>query len=92
MSEDDTRKLPDSVTLENSGPALSRRSLLAGSAGLTLGVLGVQAAQAQTPPRGTGQPVAPAVEHTHGAGSLSSRLYQVNPGMPEHADIAQNPS
>jgi nitrite reductase (NO-forming) len=72
---------------------VSRRSLLVGSAGLTLGALAVGTATAQTKP---------AAAHAHGvmqaqmsaAGgtSLSGRLYQVNPDMPQHADIAHDPA
>jgi nitrite reductase (NO-forming) len=74
--------------IERSG--VSRRSLLVGSAGLTLGALAAQPGQAQTP-----------AAHSHGGAtymsaaggtSLSGRLYQVNPGMPQHADIAHDPA
>ncbi len=69
------------------GPAISRRHLLAGSAGLTfVGALGGQAVQAQTT-----NGAAEAGHAAHAAGSLSGRLYQVNPEMPEHVDIAHDP-
>jgi nitrite reductase (NO-forming) len=66
---------------------LTRRSLLAGSAGLTLaGAMGGQALAQD----------AAAIQHaahtSHGGSSLSGRLYQVNPGMPEHNDIAHDPA
>ncbi len=62
-------------------PIVSRRAILAGSAGLALGA--ATAAEAQ----GT---------NGHGphtvAGSLSNRLYTVNPSAPSLADIAENPA
>ena len=75
---------------------MSRRSILAGSAGLTLGVLGVQAAQAQTPHAhggmsGAASPSYGAMSRAGGT-SLSGRLYQVNPEMTHHADIAHDPA
>src|SRR5690606_34095615 len=67
-----------------------RRSLLAGSAGLTFaGVLGAQPAQAQNASAAAEQH---SMHMSHSAGSLSERLYQVNPDMPEHADIAHDPA
>jgi len=70
---------------------LTRRSLLAGSAGLTfVGALGGQAAQAQS---GDAAAAEQAATHmAHAGGSLSQRLYQSNPDMPEHADIAHDPA
>ena len=69
---------------------LTRRSLLAGSAGLTFaGVLGAQPAQAQNASAAAEQH---SMHMSHSAGSLSERLYQVNPDMPEHADIAHDPA
>jgi nitrite reductase (NO-forming) len=70
--------------------AVSRRALIVGSAGVTLGALAAAGtADAQGVAAGS-----------HGAGhmsaaggtSLGGRLYQVNPGMPQHADIAHDPT
>jgi nitrite reductase (NO-forming) len=67
---------------------ISRRSLLAGSAGLTAGLLSVPPALAQG-------------GHLHGnrvynaaheMGTLSNRIYRVNPSAPVMADIAENPA
>ncbi|HTN63636.1 MAG TPA: copper-containing nitrite reductase [Devosia sp.] len=70
---------------------LSRRSLLAGSAGLTFaGALGGQALAQEV--SGKAAQVEQAMHMSHAGNSLSSRLYQVNPGMPEHADIAHDPA
>ena len=65
---------------------LNRRHLLAGTAGLTLGgILATPAALAQQE-----RPLQVA-EHDMHSGSLSSRIYTVNPANPEMADIAENP-
>lgn len=65
---------------------LSRRSLLAGTAGLTLGAVTMQAAQAQ-------HTTSAHMSHSGAAAPTgSARLYQVNPQMPEHADIAHDPT
>ena len=69
--------------------SLSRRSLLTGTAGLALGAVAVQAAQAQTT---TGHQMSHSASSTGAGLSGSSRLYQVNPQMPEHADIAHDPT
>lgn len=70
---------------------LTRRSLLAGSAGLTfVGALGGQAAQAQSTDAAAAEQAA--THMAHAGGSLSQRLYQSNPDMPEHADIAHDPA
>ena len=92
-----TNKLKDD---EPAGPVgldrgMSRRSILAGSAGLTLGVLGVQAAQAQPAhSHGSMSGASPSYGAMSRAGgtSLSGRLYQVNPEMTHHADIAHDPA
>lgn len=69
---------------------VSRRTLLAGAAGLTFaGVAGGRAAHAQTD---VAQAEQSAMHMSHSADSLSSRLYQTNPDMPEHADIAHDPA
>jgi len=64
---------------------ISRRSLLAGTAGLTFaGAL-------------AGSTVSATAQHAHhqsaaGGTTGSGRLYQVNPGMTEHADVAHDPA
>lgn len=66
---------------------VSRRSLLAGTAGLTVGgMLGAPAAMAEHR-RVTG----PTGHHSH-SGIMSDRIYSVNPSHPEITDIAENPS
>ena len=67
---------------------LSRRHLLAGTAGLTLaGTFSSSAAVAQESHNVHSGHVSAA-----GGNSLSGRLYQTNPDMPEHADIAHDPT
>ncbi len=89
MKDDNVRPAGEPEEALGKG-ALSRRALIVGSAGVTLGALAAGAANAQT--------VAAASSHAHGhmstAGgtSYSGRLYQVNPGMPQHADIAHDPA
>jgi nitrite reductase (NO-forming) len=71
------------------GRDISRRNMLAGSAGMTAaGLLSAPSAQAQS-------------GHNHGArvynaahemGTLSNRIYTVNPTAPDLADIAENPA
>lgn len=86
MTDKPDDALPDTQLLRTT---VSRRSLLAGSAGLTLaGAIGgqalaqeVDAAQSQH-----------AAHMSQAENSLSGRLYQVNPTMPEHADIAHDPA
>jgi nitrite reductase (NO-forming) len=64
-------------------PVLNRRSLLAGSAGLTLGgALGAPAALAQ----------AGGAQHGGTASSLGSRIYSANPEHPGMADVSENPA
>ncbi|MBE7734427.1 copper-containing nitrite reductase [Devosia faecipullorum] len=71
------------------GPAISRRGLLAGTAGLTLaGAVGGQALAQQA----SNAAQQHATHMSHGSSSLSSRLYQINPDMPEHNDIAHDPT
>ncbi len=89
MSKTENGHAPAAVTEPIGQAGLSRRNLLVGSAGLTLGALaaaGTANAQAAAPAHGSG--------HMSAAGgtSLSGRLYQVNPGMPQHADIAHDPA
>lgn len=84
-----TDKKDDPTPRPEAGTNLSRRSLLAGSAGLTfVGALGGQAL-AQEGGHAAHQQ---ATHMSHGTTSLSGRLYQVNPGMPEHNDIAHDPA
>ncbi len=84
-----TDKKDDPTPKPEAGTSLSRRSLLAGSAGLTfVGALGGQAL-AQEGGHAAHQQ---ATHMSHGTTSLSGRLYQVNPGMPEHNDIAHDPA
>jgi nitrite reductase (NO-forming) len=84
-----TDKKDDPTPRPEAGTNLSRRSLLAGSAGLTfVGALGGQAL-AQEGGHAAHQQ---ATHMSHGTTSLSRRLYQVNPGMPEHNDIAHDPA
>ncbi|WIY53551.1 copper-containing nitrite reductase [Devosia sp. YIM 151766] len=72
-----------------SAPVISRRSLLAGTAGLTLaGTIGGQAMAQQSESAAHQH----ATHMSHGSSSLSGRLYQVNPEMPEHNDIAHDPA
>lgn len=71
---------------------VSRRAILAGSAGLMLGAaLASPAALAQQ----AGGAAAAGAHAGHGdlaAASLSNRLYTVNPSHPAGADIAENPA
>lgn len=65
----------------------SRRSLLAGTAGLTIGgMLSAPAALAQQ-----GRTIDPSAHHGH-SGTMSDRIYSVNPSHPQMADIAENPA
>lgn len=67
--------------------SVSRRTLLAGSAGLTIGgMLGAPSALAAHR-----QTTAPTGHHGH-SGIMSDRIYSVNPSHPELADIAENPA
>ncbi len=65
---------------------ISRRSLLAGTVGSVGGLVAVSAANAQSHAHGTSM-----AEHRSYSGSLSNRLYSVNPTHPSMADIAENP-
>ncbi len=66
-------------------PQLDRRSLLVGTAGLGLGaILGAPPALAQSDHRTL------VASHDH-PGTLSERIYSVNPLHPDMADIAENP-
>lgn len=76
--------------------SLSRRNLLVGSVGATVGgLLVADAARAQTHNAHT---TAGSVDrtttssHASHTGSLSNRIYSVNPAHPDMADIAENPT
>lgn len=94
MPDDDHQDLPGPRVDEFSGrpgPGFSRRGLLAGTAGLTLGtMLAVPAARAQQAEAGG---AAGATSHGGAAaGSFGNRLYTVNPEHPDQNDIAENPA
>jgi len=83
---------PDDKKLESqhNGNGFSRRSLLAGTAGLTFaGALG-GTAEAQN--AGSAVASQQTSHMSHGTTSLSGRLYQINPGMTEHNDVAHDPA
>lgn len=91
MQNDDHPTRPEALPPKAAGRragGVSRRGLLAGTAGLTLGaVLAAPASLAQQ---------APAAGHAAGHGAvatgLGNRLYTVNPSHPDMADIAENPA
>lgn len=86
MPSDIEHLLPNPHTGTAARPAVTRRAVLAGTAGLGLGaILGAPPALAQN-----GQTIAIA-EHEH-IGTLSERIYSVNPVHPDMADIAENPA
>ncbi len=70
--------------IDKNANLVSRRAIIAGSVG-AVGTLIAADALAQ----GTG-PTRPASHASHG-GSLSNRIYSVNPTHPDGADIAENP-
>lgn len=85
---DESYESPDQAqeTVHAAG-GVSRRSLLAGTAGLTIsGVLGAPAAFAQQ-----GRAAGPM---THGGPSaiMSERIYSVSPAHPKVTDVAENPA
>lgn len=85
-----TDKKDDTLRDAQTGSVLTRRSLLAGSAGLSLaGALG---GTAMAQDAGSATANQQAAHMSHGTTSLSGRLYQVNPGMIEHNDIAHDPA
>lgn len=74
--------------------SISRRNLLAGSVGAAVG--GVLVANAATPQahaaHGTAPAAGPAAAgHANHSGSLSNRIYSINPAHPNMADVAENP-
>jgi nitrite reductase (NO-forming) len=76
------------VAQKHDALSISRRSLLAGSAGLGLGTITFAGdAGAQHAGHGGVQ----TANHDSYSGSLSNRIYQLNPIHPEMADIAENP-
>lgn len=83
----DKRERPESeVATNGDAPAgLSRRKLLVGGAGIALGGLATAPALAQ------GARTLKVAEHDAYSGSLSNRIYSVNPAEPSVADIAENP-
>jgi nitrite reductase (NO-forming) len=86
MSEQD-----DDVKTAIETTRMSRRSLLAGSVGAVGGLLAVDAALAQ---HAGGTPAAHVTPTSHSTmgGSLSNRIYSLNPTHPDMADIAENPT
>lgn len=85
-----TDKKDDTLRDAQTGSVLTRRSLLAGSAGLSLaGALGGTALAQDASSAAANQQAA---HMSHGTTSLSGRLYQINPGMTEHNDIAHDPA
>lgn len=87
MSEDDIQAGIEQMQAVRATNGVSRRSLLAGTAGLTIGgMLGAPAALAQH-----GRAAGP-TEHHGPSGTMSDRIYSVNPSHPQMADIAENPA
>lgn len=70
---------------------MSRRSVLAGSVGAVGGLLAADAALAQQGDGMQAGHVMPA-SHATQSGSLSNRIYSLNPTHPDMADIAENPT
>lgn len=89
MSSHKTHSSNVSATLAEGAHRLSRRHLLLGSAGLAAGsLLSVPPALAQ---RNSNRGMVHLAGHDVHSGSLSNRIYTVNPSHPEMADIAENP-
>jgi nitrite reductase (NO-forming) len=71
---------------QHPGSGLSRRNLLVGTAGVTVGtVIGTSAAIGQTDPAGT-------ASHGRPSASLGNRIYSANPDHPGLADVSENPA
>jgi nitrite reductase (NO-forming) len=72
---------------------VSRRSLLAGSVGAVGGLLAADSALAQHAAHGTATQTAQLMPASYAtiSGSLSNRIYSLNPTHPDMADIAENP-
>ena len=76
----------DQAPQQAHGHGLSRRNLLVGSAGLTVGsMVGASAATAQSGQTG-------AESHGNPSASLGNRIYSANPEHPNLADISENPA
>ncbi len=92
----DQKNRPVNAETPNNEHALSRRTLLTGTAGLSLAALGAHSAQAQHQTHQAQQARAAHAGHSAmsraGGTSMSGRLYQVNPQMTQHADIAHDPT
>jgi nitrite reductase (NO-forming) len=81
----------NTVEAREESVSLSRRSLIVGSVGATMGgLVAVDAARAQA--HGTSAPTQLVAGHSTMGGSLSNRIYSVNPTHPDMADIAENPA
>ena len=88
--ETEDKKLTENGTNQaahqHPGSALSRRNLLVGTAGVTVGsMVGTSAAIAQTDPAGT-------ASHGRPSASLGNRIYSANPDHPGLADVSENPA
>ncbi len=97
MSDADGHTTPEQPqagrAARGAGPAVSRRAILAGSAGLALGAAAAAPVLAQQQGMGGGMAGGMA-GHAMGGGAggvLSNRLYSANPSAPGGADIAENP-
>lgn len=86
----DYKNLPEDVlehaSKQEQSQGLSRRNLLVGTAGMTVGsMVGASAAMAQSESSGA------ASHHQHSA-SLGNRIYSANPEHPGLADVSENPA
>ena len=71
---------------------ITRRSLLVGATGATVGgLVAADAASAQTHGAHIPSGGVRVAEHSTHSGSLSNRIYRLNPVHPQMADIAENP-
>ncbi len=82
--------MADQDKMDTETTKLSRRTLLAGSVGAVGGMMVADAAVAQHATHEATARVVPA-SHATMSGSLSNRIYSVNPTHPDMADIAENP-
>ena len=71
--------------------SISRRNLLVGSVGTVGGLIAADAAFGQHPVH-TAETRQMVASHDSMGGSLSNRIYSVNPAHPDMADIAENPT
>lgn len=86
MPNDHDHHAPNASGVEPEKTGVSRRAILAGTAGLGIGaILGAPPALAQS-----GHTMLMA-EHEF-TGTLSERIYSVNPSHPDMADVAENPA